>query len=232
MCSLVVLCWTFSSAPASGWPVSLSWKVRLLKTSCTMPSEMISTSMGSGYVRPVYLSDTFLTQSQIEVAWNDRQFILPHHVAQKIRLGATRNITVHNVTPAVTADSLREDLDHIHNLVVVNTKFEHGNAYISLNSIHNSLFARTCMRSRLKFKGMLIDWYPDECARPLPRIAYVPKKENVQPVKKLNPMANRFQLLNMDGTEDGSEDEEEELTETSYTSVGLKNSWTDRSIAV
>ncbi len=89
------------------------------------------------------------------------------------------------------------------------------------------------MRSRLKFKGMIINWYQDECARPLPQIAYVPKKENTaQPVKKLNPMANRFQLLNIDGTEDGSEEGEEDVTQTSYTSIGLNTSWADTSIAV
>jgi hypothetical protein len=89
------------------------------------------------------------------------------------------------------------------------------------------------MRSRLKYKGMLIDWYPDECARPLPQTTYVSKKENTAPpVKNLNPMANRFQLLNMDGTEDGSEDGEEELTQTSLTSMGLNTSWADTSIAV
>jgi hypothetical protein len=181
-------------------------------------------------VIPRIVSYLALTRHQIEVTWNDRQFVLPRHVANKISQGASRNITIHNVSPVITAESIREDLEHIHNLVVIDTKFENGNAYISLNSVHNSLFARTCMRSRLKFKGMLIDWYPDECGRPLPQITHIPKKENVQLAKKLNPMANRFQLLNLDGTENGSDDGEEALTQTNLTSIGLNASWADTSI--
>ena len=78
---------------------------------------------------------------------------------------------------------------------------------------------------------MLIDWYPDECARPIPQVAYAPKKEIPQPLKKLNPMANRFQLLNIDGAEE-STDDEADMTQTTITSVGLNTSWADTSIAV
>lgn len=69
------------------------------------------------------------------------------------------------------------------------------------------------MMSRGTYKGMRIEWYPDECAQPLPKTQYIPKKENASlPATKLNPMVNRFQMLNMDGSEDGLESDEDELT--------------------
>lgn len=79
--------------------------------------------------------------------------------------------------------------------------------------------------SRAVYKGMKIEWYPDECAQPLPKVQHVPKKESV-PVtsKKLNPMVNRFQMLNMDGTEDGSEDDEDDAVEE-YPSIGHRSNW-------
>lgn len=83
--------------------------------------------------------------------------------------------------------------------------------------------------SRLAYKGMKIEYYPDECARPLPKVQYVPKKVVPSPpVKKATPMANRFQMLNMDGANDS--DEEDELTST--TSLGGNLSWANSSIAV
>ena len=70
--------------------------------------------------------------------------------------------------------------------------------------------------SRATYKGMKIDWYPDECALPLPKQQWVPQKESTpQPIKRPNTAVNRFQMLNMDGTEDGSDDEIEEEEEDS-----------------
>jgi len=108
---------------------------------------------------------------------------------------------------------------------------QNGDALISLNSVHNSLFARTCMMSRGVYKGSRIECYPDECAQSLPKIQYVSKKETMpQPAKKLNPMVNRFQMLNMDGTENGSEDEEENDL-TSFTSMAQPAGWAASTIA-
>lgn len=150
--------------------------------------------------------------TQLEFSWNERQFVLPGHVANKIGIGATRNLIIRNVHPNITEERLRDDLDHIHNLIVIEMSFQNGDAHLSLNSIHNSLFARTCMMSRKEYKGMKIEWYPDECAQTLPKIQYIPKKENLAPppAKKADAMMNRFQMLNMDGddTEEGSEEGE------------------------
>ena len=65
--------------------------------------------------------------------------------------------------------------------------------------------------SRATYKGMRIEWYLDDCAQPLPKIQFTPKRENVQQQpRKAQPTVNRFQMLNMDGTEDGSAEGEED----------------------
>lgn len=63
---------------------------------------------------------------------------------------------------------------------------------------------------------MKIDWYPDECSQPLPKMQYAPKKENLAPLepKKLTSAVNRFQMLKMDNdeTEDDLEETDEDPT--------------------
>ena len=126
--------------------------------------------------------------------------------------GATRNVIVRGIHPSITEERIREHLDHINNLVVINISFKHGDAYISLNSINNSLFARTCMMSRVTYKGMRIEWYPDECSQPLPKMRYAPKKgkQAAPQLKKFTSAMNRFQMLNIDGAETESEETAEE----------------------
>ncbi|KAL8673126.1 MAG: hypothetical protein Q9168_002458 [Polycauliona sp. 1 TL-2023] len=153
--------------------------------------------------------------------WSERQFYMPGHVAGKIRIGATRNLIIRSVKPNITEERLREDLDHIHNLIIISISYIDGNVYLSLNSIHNALFARTCMMSRAMYKGMKIEWYPDECALPLPKTEHTVRKEpTFTPKLKTNPMVNRFQMLNMDddATEDGSafEDGEDDTMSTGF----------------
>ncbi|MCJ1403240.1 hypothetical protein MMC11_006463 [Xylographa trunciseda] len=171
-------------------------------------------------------NDIYIHSKRADLSWNDRQFILPGHVAGKIHAGASRNLIIRGVHPNITAERIREDLDHIHNLIVIDIHFHQGDAFISLNSVHNSLFARTCMMSRSAYKTARIEWYPDECAQPLPNIQHVPKKDiATPPVKNFNPMVNRFQMLNMDGTEDGSEeDDESEIPQFKSLHTGLN--WT------
>lgn len=145
--------------------------------------------------------------------WADRQYVLSGHLANKIGIGATRNLVIRGIHSGITEQRLREDLDHIHNLIIIGMSFTGGDVYLSLNSIRNSLFARTCMMSRAMYKGLRIDWYPDECALPLPKLQNAIKKKNVPPPEtKETPMINRFQLLNMDdeATADGSSFEEDD----------------------
>jgi hypothetical protein len=86
---------------------------------------------------------------QVEIKWSDRQFLLPGHVANKISMGASRNLVLVGYDSRHTEEIIREDLDHIHNLVVIKVEFNRGNCYISLNSVHNAIYARQCMMSRL-----------------------------------------------------------------------------------
>ncbi|RAK93262.1 hypothetical protein BO79DRAFT_137944 [Aspergillus costaricaensis CBS 115574] len=160
---------------------------------------------------------------RVEVGWNDRQFYLPPYVRAKIDNGASRNLVLYNVQPNVTEWVIRKDLDHIHNLIVISVQFKNGNAYISTNSVHNALFARSCMMSRFTYKGMKIGFYPDEC---LGTSGKYPKKEPQAPAKKTGSVPNRFQLLSLDGADD-------EDDHTSHDGLGRMNNgmrWADNSV--
>ena len=56
---------------------------------------------------------------------------------------------MHHYDGRHSEENIREDLDHIHNCVVVKVTFGGGHCYISLNSVHNAIYARNCMMSRL-----------------------------------------------------------------------------------
>lgn len=75
--------------------------------------------------------------------------MLPDHVANKIGNGASRNLVIHGCDGRHKEDIIRDDLDHIHNLVVVKIEFVGNNCHIGLNSVHNAIYARQCMMSRL-----------------------------------------------------------------------------------
>ncbi|KAL4807141.1 hypothetical protein BDV18DRAFT_159360 [Aspergillus unguis] len=152
----------------------------------------------------------YVADKRVEVFWNDRQFYLPPFVRSKISNGASRNLVIYNVNPNITEGLIRKDMEHIHNLIVISVKFKLGNAYISTNSVHNALFARSCMMSRLTYKGMKIAFYPDECAEPLVRTLTAPKR-NAPVTKKPAPLLNRFHLLSIDGSEDEGNEEHESV---------------------
>ncbi|KAF1932994.1 uncharacterized protein M421DRAFT_1566 [Didymella exigua CBS 183.55] len=114
-------------------------------------------------------NDIYLHAKRLEFRWADRQFHVPPHISNKIAGGATRNLIVRGVAGRLTEEQIRDHLDHIHNLVVVDIYFQNGDAHISTNSVHNALFARTCMMSRTVYKGTRIDWASDECAAALPQ---------------------------------------------------------------
>ena len=126
-----------------------------------------------------------------------------------------------------TEEAIRRDLDHIHNLAVIEVRFVDGDVVVATNSISNALFARTCMMSRTAYKGLRIDWCRDECAGPLPTPSAAkarvpePRKAPVSPA-----FVNRFSLLNADVSEADSDSE-------SYLSnggIGVGN-WADATAA-
>lgn len=165
--------------------------------------------------------------SQLDFRWSDRQFNVPPHVANKIANGATRNLVVRGVASKLTADQIRDHLDHIHNLVAVDINFKNGDAYISTNSVHNALFARTCLMSRTIYKGARIDYYQDECAESLPR----PHSKVHTPVSRVplnpKPTINQYALLDNQSEDDTDEDD-------SYATSGIcidGLGWTDTVVA-
>lgn len=101
-------------------------------------------------------------------------------------------------------------MDHIHNLTIIDIAFHHGDAFVGTNSIHNALYARTCMLSRSTYKGCKIEFFADECDVPLPQRTIAKTPAPPKSVKRqAMPTTNRFNLLNMDGTEDDSAEEDE-----------------------
>lgn len=143
------------------------------------------------------------------------------------------------MNPNVTEDRLKSDLDHIHNLIVIDVRFVDKDVLISLNSVHNALFARTCMMSRATYKGSKIEFYPDECAQPLPDIHFPVRKEaSKASAKKVDMTVNRFQMLNVDGTEDASDDDDTSTEEKndsvlpSFSSPAKSTNWARTAVAV
>ena len=132
-------------------------------------------------------------------------------MSNKIANGASRNLVVRGAAGKFTADEIRDHLDHIHNLVVVDIFFRNGDVYVSTNSIHNALFARTCMMSRTAYKGLRIEWYPDECAVALPRptLTLQPPVPSV-PVKPRQ-VSNPYSLLDT-GSDLSSDSEDSSLS--------------------
>lgn len=109
-------------------------------------------------------------------------------------------------------------MEHISNLVIVDVKFRGADAYVYTNSIGYATFARTCMLSRIQYKGCKIWYFDDECDVALPQrraTSFVPT--TVAPKKKAQKPAlpNRFDLLNTEGTEAGSDEENQDPNEES-----------------
>ena len=148
---------------------------------------------------------------------------MPAHVSNKIANGATRNIVVRGAaSKQITTDDIRDHLDHIHNLIVVDVKLKNGDAYVSTNSIHNALFARTCMMSRTAYKGLRIDWYADECALALPKAtSRMPPTAAPQPSRKI-PFTNPYTVLGADSAGSDSDEDEE-----SYMTSGVRVNYTE-----
>ncbi|KAK5128402.1 hypothetical protein LTR85_003070 [Meristemomyces frigidus] len=153
--------------------------------------------------------DIYMHSKRIEVKWADRQYRMNGHIQNKIlNNGATRNILVRNAfANGLTEPQLRADMEHIHNLIIIDIQYRNGDAYMSTNSVHNALFARTCMMSRTTYKGCKVEFFPDECDIPLPAPTFKMRAPPPEAAKKNMPLANRFDLLKMAGGDDSSDEE-------------------------
>jgi hypothetical protein len=149
---------------------------------------------------------------QVKILYDDRQFHVSVHALNKIsREGATRHLAIRYVKDDVTSQSISDELEHTHNLKVVNINITAGEAFISLNSVHNAIIARQCLHSRFTYKFCSIDHYPDERDQPLPAVPIkAARKSNGGPKVKVggNRGSNRFQPLADDGSDEGDADDD------------------------
>lgn len=157
-------------------------------------------------------NDIYLHTKRLQFRWADRQFHVPSHVSNKIASGATRNLVIRGVGGKLSGDQIRDHLDHIHNLIVVDITFRNGDAYVSTNSIHNALFGRTCMMSRTAYKGLRIEYYPDECAAPVPRPTVKPHPTPSVTFKP-KPITNAYAVLGTGSDDESGSEEESYITE-------------------
>jgi hypothetical protein len=126
----------------------------------------------------------------------------------------------------LTEQRIREDMEHISHLVIIDIKFRKADAYIYTNSIGYATFARTCMMSRVEYKGCKVWFFDDERDVALPqRMAksFVPPSMAAKQKSQKPVLPNRFGLLNAEGTEAGSDEENQdpdnvasEYEDTSY----------------
>lgn len=147
--------------------------------------------------------------------WAERQFRLNKHINNKVESGATRNILIRNaMDKGFTAEQIRDDMEHIRNLIIIDVIFRNGHAYVSTNSVHNALFARTCMMSRTTYRGCKVEFYRDECDIPLPVRAQAQRSAPQEPTKKQMPVANRFDMLDTDSGASSTEIENRDPLDT------------------
>ena len=153
--------------------------------------------------------------TKIDVSLASRPYRPSANVMHQIETsGATRNLVVCQIGRAFNENGIRQQLDHIHNLHVIDVKYSNGDAIISLNSVGVALYARTCLKSRMIYKKCKIDFYPDGCAQALPvqhsrhstsPVAKPPLKATQPVSSRFQSLENRFQVLGLDDTETESD---------------------------
>ncbi|KAM0719274.1 hypothetical protein Q7P37_005179 [Cladosporium fusiforme] len=158
-------------------------------------------------------NDVYLQGKRVEVKWAEHEFKFHSHIADKVAGGATRNLMIYNaLRGGLSEHRIREDMEHISNLVIIDVKYRGGNAYVYTNAINYALFARTCMMSRAEYKGHKIEFFRDECDVPLPLReikSFAPHTHSAPKKAKKASISNRFDVLNVDGTEAGSDEDVE-----------------------
>lgn len=86
------------------------------------------------YLAWVKRNDIYVQGKRVEVKWAEHQYQLNDYINNKLANGATRNILIRSaVEKGLTEAQIREDMEHIHNLVIIDVTFRHGHAYVSQN---------------------------------------------------------------------------------------------------
>lgn len=151
-----------------------------------------------------------LTTHQIEVKWADHQFRIHHYIIEKMSRGASRNLLIRNAANnGLTEQRIRSDMEHISNLIIIEVKWRGPDACVHTNSVGHAITARACMISRNAYKGC-VEFLPDECDVALPqRIVHksIPPTAEAKKTFERTPLPNRFGLLNTEGTEVDSDEE-------------------------
>lgn len=102
--------------------------------------------------------------------------------------------------------------------------------------------------SRVLYKGLKIEWYPDECAAPIPKITEslpAPAMPIPQRTSRASSMSmpqttrqlkmsgsNLYSLLDMEGSdeEDDSDADNTTTSQAGYLSNGVKINWADAAV--
>ncbi|KAL7940721.1 hypothetical protein V8C42DRAFT_356085 [Trichoderma barbatum] len=174
------------------------FELSIIRRTSTATVTFAETAAAAAYYTHVRNNYLYIKDKRIDIRRSDRLQNLHDHFAKRIANGATRNLVLRNCSPSHTEASIRKDLDHIHGLEVVAIDFCGGMCHISTNSVANAMYARTCMMSRLKYKGSRLEWDVDECAQPLDQVPVMPRHRapfSVVPLRRSVYMRNRFQLL-------------------------------------
>ncbi|KAL7905879.1 hypothetical protein GGI35DRAFT_488140 [Trichoderma velutinum] len=174
------------------------FELSILRRSSTTIVTFAQTTAAEAYYTHVRNNYLYIKNRKIDIRWSDRFQILHDHFVKRIANGATRNLILRNCNTSHTEASIRHDLDHIHGLEVVSITFYGGMCRISTNSVPSAMYARTCMMSRLKYKGSRLEWDADECARPLNQVPLMPRQKAAlpaAPMRRSVSSGNRFQIL-------------------------------------
>ncbi|KAF2761293.1 hypothetical protein EJ05DRAFT_497846 [Pseudovirgaria hyperparasitica] len=166
----------------------------------------------------------------IHVKWAERQFRLAPHVANKLANGATRNLVIRRGTKKHTEEGIREDMEHIENLIILDIDVRGEDIFLSTNSVHQAMYARTCMMSRAAYKGLRIEWCPDPCGATLPK-SKVPRHRNhrfqTAVVDPVSSVVNRYTLLSLDASSSDSGKEKQADQNFPAYGVGLSSNWAE-----
>jgi hypothetical protein len=147
------------------------------------------------------------------VKWAEHQFRIHQYLIDKMSRGATRNLLIRNAANnGLNEQRIRSDMEHISNLVIIQVKWRGSNACVYTNSVGHAITARACMISRNAYKGC-VDFLADECDVPVPqRVVQKSIPPAVEAKKSFgrSSLPNRFGLLNTEGTEADSDEENQD----------------------